>query len=721
MKEIKKGILIRVYLVYLAVLLFGIFIIARVVMIQQFEKKEFMEMAKKQEIHLFEMEAIRGNILADDGSLLAVSIPIFEVRMDVMTDSITDENFRKNVDSLAICLSDLFKDHSSSSYKDMLWDGRRNQNRYLLIHRDVTYPELNKMRHFPIFNRGKFKGGLIVIAQYERELPYKSLARRIIGYESGEGDKKVYVGLEGSFTKSLQGINGQRLMRRIGGMAWVPVDPDSQIEPQNGNDVITTLDVNLQDLAESSLRKELIADSADHGCVILMEVKTGYIRAMANLGLTKKGTYEEIFNYAIGESQETGSTFKLASFLVALDDRKINLNTPVNCSGGITFFSGRKMEDSHHGLGTITAMQVFEKSSNVGTSRMIYNAYADSAQRYIDGLYRIGINRPLGLQIAGEGRPYIKTTKSKYWSALSLPWMSIGYEISLAPIHLLALYNAVANNGVMVKPLFVKEIRKNGQLVQRFNPVVINPRIVSPWAIQQAKALLEGVVEEGTGASIKSPNYKIAGKTGTAQIAAGNRGYRQGTKQVQYKGSFVGYFPADNPKFSMIVVIVNPKKGKYYGGAVAAPVFRELSDKLYAIRPDIMIPLPVDSAASHLPFAQSGQMNDLTDAIAGLNLNVRAENGKSNWVVPQASAGDLVLTATPVVRGIMPDVCGMGLKDALFLLEQEGLNVLVNGKGTVVKQSIGKGMTISKGMPVVIELKIKQEIKTTPEKVKSQA
>ena len=709
MKDIKKDILVRVYLVYLLVLLFGLFIIARVVMIQQFEKKQFLEMAKKQEIHLFETEAIRGNILADDGSLLAVSIPIFEVRMDVMTDSITDEVFARNVDSLASSLSRLFNDRAPSSYKDMLWEGRRNENRYLLIQRDVTYPQLNQMRRFPIFKRGKFKGGLIVIAQYERELPYKSLARRIIGYESGEGDKKVYVGLEGSFTKNMQGVNGQRLMRRIGGQAWLPVDPESQVEPQNGDDIITTLDVNLQDLAETSLRKELIADSADHGCVILMEVKTGYLRAMANLGRTKRGTYEEIFNYAIGESQETGSTFKLASFLVALDDNRVDLTTPVNCSGGITMFSGRKMEDSHHGLGVITALQVFEKSSNVGTSKMIYAAYADSPQRYIDGLYRIGINRPLGLQIAGEGKPYIKTTKSKYWSALSLPWMSIGYEISLAPIHLLALYNAVANNGVMVKPLFVREIRRNGQLVQRFNPVVINPRIVSPATIIKAKTMLEGVVTEGTGASIRSPNYQIAGKTGTCQIAAGNKGYRQGTKQVQYKGSFVGYFPADNPKYSMIVVIVNPRKGKYYGGAVAAPVFRELSDRLYAIRPDIIIPLPHDTISSLLPFAQAGQMKDLEDAFNLLGLNAHPENGQSPYGRPVASGDKISLTTAPVARGTMPDVTGMGLKDALFLLESQGLNVLVNGKGTVVRQSINPGLPIDKGMPVVIDLQLKQD------------
>ena len=709
MRDIKKDILIRVYLVYLLVLLFGLFIIARVVMIQQFEKKQFLEMAKRQEIHLFEIDAIRGNILADDGSLFAVSIPNFEVRMDIVTDSITDEVFAKNVDSLAVCLSRLFQDRTPTSYKDMLWEGRRNENRYLLIQRDVTYPQLNKMRQFPIFKRGKFKGGLIVLAQYQRELPYKSLARRIIGYESGEGDKKVFVGLEGSFSRNMQGVNGQRLMRRIGGQAWLPVDPESQVEPQNGDDIVTTLDVNLQDLAESSLRRELIADSADHGCVILMEVKTGYLRAMANLGRTRRGTYEEIFNYAIGESQETGSTFKLASFLVALDDHKIELNTPINCSGGATTFSGRKMEDSHHGLGVITALQVFEHSSNVGTSKMIYAAYASDPQKYIDGLYRIGINRPLGLQIAGEGRPYIKTTKSKYWSGLSLPWMSIGYEISLAPIHLLTLYNAVANNGVMVKPLFVREIRRNGQLVQRFNPVVINPHIVSPATIEKAKIMLEGVVTEGTGVTIRTPNYKIAGKTGTCQIAAGNKGYRQNTKQVQYKGSFVGYFPADNPKYSMIVVIVNPRKGKYYGGAVAAPVFRELSDRLYAIRPDILIPLPHDSLSPPYPVAQTGHMKDIEDACTMLGLNAHAENIQAIWGKPAITGNNMILSPTPVSRGIMPDVIGMGLKDALFLLESQGLNVLVNGKGTVARQSLNPGTKIYKGMPVVIDLQLKQD------------
>lgn len=670
MKDIKKDILLRVYLVYLAVFLFGLMILGRAIYIQSFEKSKLIKMSKKQELHTFEVDAIRGNICADDGTLLAVSVPIFDIRMDVVTDSLSDRIFNRNVDSLSICLSELFKDRTASEYKDKLWEARRNKNSYLLIQRDVIYPDLEKIRKFPIFRRGKYKGGLIVVPLYRRELPYQSLAKRTIGYENEASVNKAYIGLEGSFTKYLQGINGQCLKRRVGGGAWLPVDPDNQIEPQNGNDIITTLDIDMQDLAESALRKELIADSADYGSVILMEVKTGYVKAIVNLGRTKDGNYDEILNYAIQDCAEPGSTFKLASFLVALEDGKIDLTTPINTGNGMTMYSGRKMEDSHKGgYGTITAEQVFEKSSNVGTSKMIYNAYAASPQKYIDGLYRLGINRPLNLQISGEGSPYIKSTKSKYWSALSLPWMSIGYEVALAPIHLISLYNAVANNGIMVKPLFVKEIRKNGTIVERFSPVIINPRIASPSTIKKAQLMLQGVVEKGTAGNIKTPVYKIAGKTGTAQIAQDNRGYRQGTKQVKYKGSFVGYFPADDPKYTCMVVIVNPKKGKYYGGSISAPVFREISDKLYSHHLDILIPLPKDT--------------------------ISASSAYMHYNLPKN-----------IAKGTMPNVTGLGLKDAIYLLEELGLNVLVNGKGTVVRQSIPAGYLITRGTPVVLDLQL---------------
>ena len=704
-QDVRKGILTKVYLVYLGVLLFGLAILGRAFYIQNFEKKELLDMAKKQEMKVFTIEAIRGNILSDDGTLLAVSVPIFELHMDLNADSLTDEVFKTGVDSLAICLAGLSPDKSPVQVKEKLWEARRNQERYFLIKRDVTYPELKKIRRFPIFRRGKYKGGLIVIPQWERELPYKSLARRIIGYEKGEGDNKVYVGLEGKFTKKLEGISGSRMMRRVGGSNWMPVDIESQIEPQNGLDIVTTIDIELQDMAEASLRRELIADSADHGCLVVMEVKTGYVKAMVNLGRTKKGSYEEVFNYAIGEANEPGSTFKLASFLVALDDGKVELNTPIQIGNGTVYFSGHKIEDSHHmGAGSLTAQQVFEKSSNVGTAKMIYNIYSSQPQTFIDGLYRLGLNRPLNLQIDGERSPYIKNTKSKYWSDLSLPWIAYGYEVSLAPIHLITLYNAIANNGKMVKPLFVKEILKNGDVVQKFNPVVLNPQVVSPSTVEKARIMMEGVVLRGTGTAINSPLYRIAGKTGTAQLAQNNRGYNQGTRNVKYKGSFVGFFPVNDPRFTMMVVIVDPRKGKYYGASVAAPVFREISDRLYAMQEDILFPFKKDTVNSLMPFAHAGMQSDLQEVYNALGYGVSKVNVRAEWTQVIPTENKIVLYPEAVSRNLMPDVSGMGIRDALFILEQKGLNEVFNGRGSVVNQSVKPGTLVNKGMTVVLDL-----------------
>ena len=704
-QDIRKGILTRVYLVYLGVLLFGLAILGRAFYIQNFEKKELLELAKKQEMQVFPVEAVRGNILSDDGTLLAVSVPIFEIRMDLDADSLTDDVFKNGIDSLSICLARLNKDKSAVQIKDKLWEARRNQERYLLLKRDVTYSELKSIRKFPIFRRGRYKGGLIVIPQWERELPFKSLARRIIGYEKGEAANKVYVGLEGKFTRELEGVGGSRIMRRVSGSGWMPVDIDNEVEPQNGLDIVTTIDIELQDMAETALRKELIADSADHGCLVVMEVKTGYVKAMVNLGRTKKGTYEEVFNYAIGESNEPGSTFKLASFLVALEDGKVDLNTQIPIGDGIVYFSGHKIEDSHRmGVGSLTAQQVFEKSSNVGTAKMIYSIYSSEPQKFIDGLYRLGINRKLDLQIDGEAAPYIKNTKSKYWSALSLPWMAYGYEVAMAPIHLITLYNSIANNGVMIKPLFVKEICRNGQVVRKFDPVVINPQVVSPSTILKAKIMMEGVVLHGTGTAINSPLYRIAGKTGTAQLAQNNRGYNQGTKNIRYKGSFIGFFPVDDPRYSMIVVIVDPRKGKYYGATVAAPVFREISDRLYAKQEDIMFPFKKDTVNSLVPFANAGMQSDLQEAYNTLGYSVSKVNMRASWIQAIPTESRIVFNPEAVSRNLMPDVSGMGLKDALFLLEQIGLRVIVNGRGSVVSQSIKPGTLINKGMPVVLEL-----------------
>ena len=712
MKDIRKDILLRVYIVYVAILLFGIIIITKAVSTLVFEKEELETKAKKQEIRIFDIEAIRGNICSDDGTLIATSSPIFDIRMDISSDLISDDFFKENVDSLAICLSGLFQDKKPSDYKTVLWEGRRNGDRYLLVKRDITYTELKKMRKFPIFRLGKYKGGMIIISQYHRELPFKDLARRTIGYESSESPNKIFVGLEGSFSKNLLGSNGKRLERRIGGGAWIPVDVEDQVEPQNGHDVITTLDIDLQDLAESSLRKELILDSADHGCAIVMEVRTGFIKAIANLGKCPEGGYKETYNYAIGESSEPGSTFKLASFLVALEDGKITLETPINLGNGVMNYHGRTMTDAHKLTGTLLAHQVFEKSSNVGTSKMIYNSYAEDPQKYIDGLYRLSINKLQNLQIGGEGRPYIKNTSSKWWSAVSLPWMSIGYEVALTPLQTLTLYNAVANNGKMMKPIFVKEIRKNGQVVESYKPVVINPAICSPATIEKAHILLEGVVERGTGAFLKNPFYRIAGKTGTAQIAQNNKGYAAGTKHVKYKGTFVGYFPAENPRYSCIVVINNPSRGRYYGGAVAGPVFKEIADRIYANLNDISYPPPRDTTpGAGIPFANAGLQKDIEEVYSSLNISAKPLLNNAVWAFPVPGTTSVNLVPAMVIKGRMPDVMGMGLKDAVFLLEENGMKVMVNGKGSVIRQSVPAGMMYAPGTLVSIDLAIKEEKK----------
>lgn len=708
MQEIRKDIIVRSYLVYLGILLFGLAIIGRVIYIQSFEGKELMARAEKQEMRWFDVEAIRGNICSEDGTLLATSIPIFDIRMDVMTDSITDEIFSRDVDSLALGLAGLFGEKSAYDYKEMLWEARRNGDRYLLIHRDVTYPELKKLRTFPIFRRGKYKGGLIVLPSFRRELPFRDLASRTIGYESEDTLNKVYVGLEGAFSKELRGSDGRRLMRRVGSGAWLPVGVENQVEPVNGADLITTIDINLQDLAEAALLKELKADSADHGCVVVMEVSTGYVKAIANLGRTRAGTYQETFNYAVGESSEPGSTFKLASFLVALEDGKIDLNTMISTGNGTVTYSGREMSDSHHGgYGTITAQQVFEKSSNVGTSKLIYQSYAAHPQAYIDGLYRMSLNKPLQLQFGGEGRPYIKNTRSKYWSALSLPWMSIGYEVAITPLQTLTLYNAVANQGKMVRPLFVREVRQNGRVIATYPPEVINPAIASPATIQKAMILLKGVVERGTASAIKNPVYSIAGKTGTARVALNNKGYGEGSN-VRYKGSFVGFFPADDPKYSCIVVINNPSKGKYYGASIAAPVFKEIADRLYAKQQEIQTPLAPDTLNIHTPLAKAGLQNDLKIVFGSLGIPSAGVSSPDEWVRSFPDDYRENLVQQPVGNGVMPDITGMGLKDALYLLEKQGLRVIVNGKGSVVKQSIAPGTPITKGLPVVIDLDTKK-------------
>lgn len=699
MDKQKREILLRVYLVYGFMVLTGLVIIGKVIYIQVVEGDYWREKAEKFSLRYETIEANRGNILAADGSLLAASIPKFELRMDAGNTNYSDDYFHENVDSLAWHMSSYFGDRSKQEYKQLLVKGRKTNNRYLLLKRNLTYDDLKAVRKFPIFRLGKYKGGIITETTNKRELPFKWLAFRTLGWDK-EGNLND-IGIEGAYSNLLQGDSGRRLMQRMGHGAWRPLNKQNEIEPADGSDLITSIDINIQDVAEDALMRQLIAHEADHGCVILMEVKTGFIVAIANLGKNSKGIYEEKYNYAIGESSEPGSTFKLASLMAALDDGLVKLSDTVDTQGGAVRFANRIMRDSHDGgYGRISVRKAFEKSSNVGISKVVNKAYQDKPQAFIDRLYAMRLNQTLGIELAGEGHPQIKDTKNKYWSKVSLPWMSIGYEVALTPLQVLAFYNAVANNGTLVKPQFVREIRSTGKPLQQFAPVVLQQSIVKNQStIDSARSLLEGVVTQGTATHLKNKVYKIAGKTGTAQIAQTKNGYNK----TNYKASFVGYFPADNPQYSMIVVINNPSKGVYYGGSIAGPVFREVADKVYATRLD-PVETEKDSTLKTHPLYAAGHSNDITTLLKNMNFKLSTVAQSTEWATYDTRVDSSGIQPWIIDLNAVPDVRGMGARDAVFLLEKAGFTVLVRGKGKVKKQMPLAGSKIAEGGKCIIEL-----------------
>jgi len=703
MNLLKKDILSRVYLVYVLVSLFAIVLIGQTINIQIFQGSKWIEKSKELTIGYKNIEAVRGNIYADDGSLLATSVPKYEVRFDVNTNGLTDKIFNQKVDSLSKQLANLFKDKSSAQYLRELKSARKNGERFYLIRRNVKYTNLKELKNFPIFRKGRYKGGLIYTQQNKRVRPFNQLAARTIGYER-EGIKPV--GLEGAYSKDLSGINGRQLMQKIAGGVWMPIDDDNEKDPEQGHDVYSTLDVNIQDVAENTLMMQLKKHQADHGCVVLMEVSTGEIKAIANLKRNDDSTYSENYNYAIGESTEPGSVFKLASLIAAFEDGYIELGDLVDTENGSTKYYDRTMRDSHSkGFGVISVQRAFEVSSNVGISKIIYKYYANKPKQFVDRICNMGLNKKLGIEIAGEANPIIKNTEDPTWSGTTLPWMSIGYEVKLTPLQILTFYNAVANNGVMVKPKFVKEITKRGAVIKENKTIVLNNSICSKSTLEKVKKMLEGVVEEGTAENLKNTTYKIAGKTGTAQIADEKYGYKIKSK-VSHQASFVGYFPADNPKYSCIVVVNAPSQNVYYGNLVAGPIFKEVADKVYANSIDIHheINEQPNLAQSRIPYSKNGYSNDLLSIYKTLNMKVENPKNISEWIKTSTNNDAVSIYNEKIPPIYVPNVVGMGVRDAVYILENEGFEVQINGEGTVKKQSILPGEKIEKGQKIILEL-----------------
>lgn len=686
MRDPKSDILTRVYLLYVFMLLFGLSIIARMVYIQLYMADELLEKAEKQELRMFNIEATRGNILAEDGSLLATSVPVFEIRMDVASPLIDDAYFNSRVDSLAGMLSDLFRNKSKGNYLNELRRARREGNRYLLIRNRVTYAELQQLRTFPILRRGTFRGGLIAIPSERREKPFNELASRTIGYENNQ--ENIFVGLEGAYHEVLKGVDGKQLRRRINHGDWKPVFDNNEIEPRNGRDLLTTIDINLQDVAESALKRNLIENSAQQGCAIVMEVETGHIKAIANLTRNAAtGQYREVYNYAIAESVEPGSTFKLASMIALLEDGKVQPADSMYIGTGPAVYYNRALHDVYPIRdGHITVREAFEKSSNVAISKLVFDAYKENPAQFVDHLRKMKLGEPLQIDIPGEGRPFIKDPADRQnWYGTTLPWMSIGYELQLTPLQLLTFYNAIANDGKMVKPQFVREIRQGGITLEKMKTEVMHTSIASKSTIDTVRSLMEGVVESGTARALRNSAFKIAGKTGTAQIAAGKSGYNR----ENYNATFVGYFPADRPKYSCIVVVNNPSAGRIYGGAVSAPVFQEIADKVYATRLDINdVEVETEWLLAEKPAASPvSHYDDLRILYTGMGYQTTNQSNGSKWAVAGPNGEAIELVGRELPSESIPDVRGMGARDAVYLLEEMGYQAVVSGRGKVYWQS----------------------------------
>jgi cell division protein FtsI (penicillin-binding protein 3) len=710
---IRTNILLRVYLAFGLILLFAGAVVFQLCRVQFAQGPKWKAMAKTMSAQYVNIEAERGNIFASDGSLLATSVPEYELHMDMLAGGIAEDGaFQEKVDSLALCLSKFFGDKSQREYARMLREARKDGDRYQLIRRKVGYQELKEIRKFPIFNMGKYRGGLIVIQQNKRILPFRSLASRTIGYKNDNAKnaagKAVTVGLEGAYADYIEGENGKRLMQRMAGGVWMPVNNDgNEVDPKEGADIISTIDVNFQDVAQAALKKQLEKTGADHGCVVLMEVATGEVKAIANYTRTKSGDYEERMNYAISESAEPGSTFKLASYMTAIDQHKIDTSSLIDAQHGeYEMYNPRtgkvvlKIRDAEDPGTIISAKRAFEESSNVAAAKFIYAHYHNNPQEFTDKLYSYHLNERNGLQIPGEGMPRIKNPSSKDWNKLqTLSQMAYGYESKLTPLQMLTFYNSVANNGTMIAPLFVSEIRRYGNTVERFQARVINEKVCSDKTLAKMRGMLEGVVQEGTGKLvIKNKMYSVAGKTGTAQIANGKIGYGDKNK---HQASFCGYFPADQPKYSMIVVIHDPTIGSHLAAWVAGPVFRAIADRVYSSDLEMNQATPLQYVSNTpTPKAKAGNRRAAQEVYS--KLNIKPLYASTNNSVDTSNG--LPYEETKYQKGAVPEVTGMGLSDALYVLGNAGYKVSVHGSGTVVKQSVNAGSIIPKGSKIIIEL-----------------
>ncbi|TAG56286.1 MAG: PASTA domain-containing protein [Cytophagales bacterium] len=697
--SIKANILLRVRIAFLICVLSGFAVIAKIVYIQFVQGDKWRKKAERISLRYMKLPATRGNIYANDGSLLATSMPFYKLAMDPKIPH--DTTFNKGIDSLAIKLSRFFGDLSAQEYKRKIKNARLEKDeKYIILNtRTLNFQEKKVIQKWPIFRAGRYKGGAIFEKQERRYHPYGNLlAFRTIGFVN---EDKKGVGLEMSFNNSLGGRDGEALFRKLAGGAWKPIHDENEVLAEHGLDIKTTIDINLQDVAESSLLHHLSKNDAEYGCVVMMEVKTGEIKAMANLGKAKSAGYYEAYNYAVGNQGLTdpGSTFKLASMMALFEDSGLDLDDSVNCEHGSYKIYDRILRDSKpEGYGNLSVKDIFAKSSNIGVAKLVQKYFGDNPHKYFKYIRAFGLDQPIGFQMSGEAIPYIKNPSDKTWSGISLPWMSIGYELALAPIHTLTFYNAVANDGKMIKPMIVKEVYRSDKLIKQYVTEVIKDNICSESTLEKVKTMMLEVVESGTAKNIHTDNYMIAGKTGTAQIR------KKGLYTKSYYTSFCGFFPADKPKYSCIVVISDPKGFNQMGSDVSAPVFKEMADKIYAQDAEMHKEMkdPEHNLMFNFPLVRAGNAKDLKYLCN--EFGISQHEGDEEWLMADISNNAITWRNRKMIQNLVPDVSGMVLKDALYILENKGLQVNFSGKGRVQFQTQRPGTKIIKGTTIGLKL-----------------
>lgn len=708
--EVKRDILWRVYLSFLGMVVLSLLVLGKAFYIQRFQGEHWRSMSDSMHQKIQELDADRGTIYSEDGQMLSTSLPQFDIYMDFQADGLRDKGgkvFKENIDSFAFSLANYFGDKTSSQYKKELQAAYKSKSRYYSLRKKMTFEDYKAFRSFPLVKLGRNKSGVIVEENSKRISPFGLLANRTIGlsreHVASNGKlKKQNVGLEKTYDSLLTGQKGQRLVRYIAGGA-VPVE-GFQIEPENGKDIFTTLDVNIQDISQNALLRMMESSEAQYGTCIVMEVKTGKIKAIANLGRRPDGSYWEDDNYALRVT-EPGSTIKLATLLAVLDKGTSSLNDMVEVgSAGRLQVGPRIVNDAERSPKSVmTVKECFAHSSNVGMSKLAFKAFANNPKEFKEYLHRYHLDVRSPIDLSNVPAPRLAPLESKNGGLMNMLTMSFGYAINVSPLHTLSLYNAIANDGKMMKPYLVNSIQSNGIVMKQFEPIVLDNNICKPEVVKAARESMEAVVTEGTGRpAFKNMPFAVAGKTGTAHVADGNIKYGHGV----YQASFVGYFPADKPVYSCIVVVrTKPHAAAHYGGMLGAPVFREIATKLYAMyvdqKPATLYTAKKDSST----YFYAGNTKNIKQVFGTFNMWYADSVQQSNWASVYAGNNYQPVLRTNAVREkLMPNVKGMGLKDALYLLESMGLKVTVSGKGKVANQSVAPGSALAKGITVVLEL-----------------